>query len=224
MSAPDSAHAVVGALKAYFSEPIAKVLVASTLRRAQLDDSALSDANLGHAIDALERVIPLYITDERRRLECISRLRDLAPANDHGYEQPKRILSPAATTFRVSVSEDVSNAREAGRDIAQQVGFGRLEQMKIATAISELARNILLYAAPGEMRIAGIVAPRRGIEIVAADEGPGIPDVNLVMSTAYRSKTGMGMGMKGAKRLMDSFEVRSKVGLGTTIVARKYVP
>lgn len=93
----------------------------------------------------------------------------------------------------------------------------------MATAASELARNILLYAGAGELRVGISETPSRGIQITAIDTGPGIPDVDRVMSSGYRSRTGMGMGLKGARRLMDELEIDSRVGVGTTIVARKRV-
>lgn len=224
MLGPEVTNEVIGALKGYFSESIAKVLLSSTLRRANLGDAPADETGLPEAIDALERVLPTYIVDERRRTECVSRLRGIAPPR-HGSLAPRarRILAATSTAVRVRTPEDLNNAREIGRDIARRMGFSPLDQMKVATAISELARNILLYATTGDMTMAGVVAPRRGIEIVAADEGPGITNIDWVMSPAFRSRTGMGMGLKGTKRLMDHFEVQSRVGVGTTVTARKYV-
>jgi serine/threonine-protein kinase RsbT len=95
-------------------------------------------------------------------------------------------------------------------------------QTKIATAIAELARNILLYAIAGEVRIAAVEAPRRGVEVAARDEGPGIADLDLVMTGNYRSKTGMGMGLRGAKRLMDTFEIDTSP-TGTNVLTRKFL-
>jgi serine/threonine-protein kinase RsbT len=224
MLEPEATNEVIGTLKGYFSESIARVLLTSTLRRANLGDSSAGAAGLPEAIDALERILPTYIVDERRRTECVSRLRGLAPPRRGSFApRARRILSAASTAVRVANSEDLANAREVGRDLALRMGFSALDQMKIATAISELARNILLYASSGQLELAGIVAPRRGIEIVANDNGPGIADVDAVMSASFRSRTGMGMGLKGTKRLMDLLEVESKIGVGTTVVARKYV-
>jgi serine/threonine-protein kinase RsbT len=223
MPGASATHEVIGTLKAYFSEPLAKVLVSSTLRRARLDEAALDASRLGEAICALEAALPMYIGDERRRAECVTRLRHLSPDVGAPEAEPPRAASClASTTVRVETEEDATNAREVGRDIARRIGFAPLDQMKIATTISELVRNILLYATGGSLRVSGFTVPRRGIEIAATDRGPGIADVALVMSAGYRSHTGTGMGLKGAKRLMDSFEIESKLGLGTTVVARKY--
>ena len=238
MSAPEPITAtenLVGALKQYFSAPIAKALLTSTLRRARIDTEAVHDDSLPDVVHALERALPMYIADEGRRNECVGRLRRLLPkvAPPRNEDTQKRNSSrrPAAppsplasTVIRVKTADDVGNACEVGRDIARRVGFPSVDQTKIATAISELARNILLYAVTGEVRIAGIDAPRRGVEIAAIDGGPGIADLELVMSNAYRSRTGMGMGLKGAKRLMDTFDIATKPGVGTTVVVRKFVP
>ena len=124
--------------------------------------------------------------------------------------------------IQVVTADDVTNACEVGRDLARQVGFLDVQQTKIATAIAELARNILLYAISGEMRVAVIEAPRRGVEIAARDEGPGIKDLELVMVGAYRSRTGMGLGLRGSKRLMDTFEIETSP-TGTNIMARKFL-
>lgn len=245
MSAIDATEDVVGALKQYFSAPIAKALLTSTLRRAKIDGESLHDGSLLDVVHALERALPMYIADEGRRNECVGRLRRLLPhgavltrsdapplssrpgAGRHSSRRPAAPPSPsslASTVVRVKTADDVANACEVGRDIARRVGFPSVDQTKIATTISELARNILLYAVTGEVRIAGIEAPRRGIEVSAVDEGPGIADLELVMSNAYRSRTGMGMGLKGAKRLMDFFDIATKRGVGTTVIARKFVP
>jgi serine/threonine-protein kinase RsbT len=124
--------------------------------------------------------------------------------------------------LRISSSEDFQNASDVGRDICRQLGFGPLDQTKVSTAICELTRNILQYAGRGELKFATLNSPRRGIEVHAVDHGPGIPDLGLVMSTQYRSRTGMGMGLKGTKRIVDEFEIESVPGRGTRVVFRKY--
>jgi serine/threonine-protein kinase RsbT len=121
----------------------------------------------------------------------------------------------------VTVEGDVVRARGAGRDMCRQLGFTEINQVKVATAISELARNIFHYAKTGSVVLRRLSSPRPGIEIVASDNGPGIPDVKLVLSGTYKSKTGMGKGLLGARRLMDHFEVESVPGR-TVVVLRKY--
>jgi serine/threonine-protein kinase RsbT len=219
MTTSDATEEVVLELKQYFSAPIARALLTSTLRRAKMDGATLARQTIPDLITALERALPMYIADAGRRGECLGRLRKLGPparpAEANG-------LPAASTVIQVVTADDVTNACEVGRDLARHVGFPDVQQTKIATAIAELARNILLYAISGEMRIVAIDAPRRGVEIAARDEGPGIKDLELVMVGHYRSRTGMGLGLRGSKRLMDTFEIETS-SMGTSVLARKFV-
>ncbi len=118
---------------------------------------------------------------------------------------------------------DIVIARTLARDTAKSIGFGAIDQARIATAVSELARNIFLYAGTGSVTVREIEKHgRRGIEIVCEDQGPGIADVNLAMQDGYTTSRGMGMGLPGAKRLMDEFTINTEVGIGTVIVCRKW--
>ncbi len=119
---------------------------------------------------------------------------------------------------------DIVTARVEGRELAKELGFGVIDQARIATAISELTRNIVQYAEHGEAIMRPIeVGGRVGLEIICQDEGPGIPDVDLAMQDGFSTSTSLGMGMPGAKRLMDEFEIASEVGFGTTVTIRKWL-
>jgi serine/threonine-protein kinase RsbT len=118
---------------------------------------------------------------------------------------------------------DIVIARTMARDSAKALGFGAIDQARIATAVSELARNIFLYAGTGNVTVREIEKTgRKGIEIVCEDQGPGIANIDLVMQDGYSTSRGMGMGLPGAKRLMDEFTIRSQEGVGTTITCRKW--
>ncbi|HEU5011720.1 MAG TPA: anti-sigma regulatory factor [Roseiflexaceae bacterium] len=118
---------------------------------------------------------------------------------------------------------DIVIARTLARDTAKAIGFGAIDQARIATAVSELARNIFLYAGSGTVTVKGLDRNgRKGIEIVCDDQGPGITNIDLVMQDGYSTSRGMGMGLPGAKRLMDEFDIRSREGEGTTITCRKW--
>lgn len=118
---------------------------------------------------------------------------------------------------------DIVIARTMARDSAKALGFGAIDQARIATAVSELARNIFLYAGTGNVSVREIEkSGRKGIEIVCEDQGPGIANIDLVMQDGYSTSRGMGMGLPGAKRLMDEFTIRSQEGVGTTITCRKW--
>jgi serine/threonine-protein kinase RsbT len=118
---------------------------------------------------------------------------------------------------------DIVIARTMARDVAKALGFGAIDQARIATAVSELARNIFLYAGTGNVTVSQIEKNnRKGIEIVCEDQGPGITNIDLVMQDGYSTSRGMGMGLPGAKRLMDEFVIRSQENVGTTITCRKW--
>lgn len=125
---------------------------------------------------------------------------------------------------RVGQEADILTARQTGKRLAGKLGFSDSDTVLIATAISEIARNMLEYARGGEMRFRVLRAPRKGLEIQAEDHGPGIKDLELAMRDGYSSGGGLGLGLPGAKRLMDDFSVSSVPGTGTTVVMRKWVP
>ncbi|WJY27179.1 MULTISPECIES: anti-sigma regulatory factor [Sporosarcina] len=119
---------------------------------------------------------------------------------------------------------DIVAARQLGRNEAKNSGFGTVDQARITTAISELARNIYLYAGKGKIEIERLSTDgMKGITIIASDEGPGIPDMRKVMEDGFSTSGGLGAGMPGVKRLMDDFKVESEVGKGTTITATKWL-
>jgi signal transduction histidine kinase/CheY-like chemotaxis protein len=120
---------------------------------------------------------------------------------------------------------DVVVARQRARQIARHLGFEAQDQARIATAVSEIARNVTQYAGGGRIAFSleGRTAPQI-LTIIITDEGPGIPDLELVLSGRYRSQTGMGLGLLGARRLMDQFRIESVPGRGTSVQLRKFLP
>ncbi len=121
----------------------------------------------------------------------------------------------------ITLSDDILEARRKGREMGAALGFTSTDQAVIATAISELARNILLYARRGEVLLWCIEdGVRRGIQITAKDKGPGIPDIRLAMQDGWSTSGGLGLGLPGVKRLMDEFDLASKVGEGTVVTAK----
>lgn len=120
---------------------------------------------------------------------------------------------------------DIVAARVEGRNLAKEMGFGIIDQARIATAISELARNVVLYAQSGQVTLRQIATDGKvGIEILCEDQGQGIADVDAVMRDDHSTTQGLGTGLRGTKRLMDEFEIKSQLGVGTTIVVRKWLP
>ncbi len=128
--------------------------------------------------------------------------------------------------IRITIQSDVDvlNARQKGRALASRLGFSTVDLTLIATAISEIARNMASYAHDGEM----IFKPSRhgvkkGIIVIACDQGPGIPDLDRAMQDGYSTSGSLGLGLPGAKRLMDDFEITSAVGKGTCVTMKKWV-
>ncbi|MGQ9626175.1 MAG: anti-sigma regulatory factor [Anaerolineae bacterium] len=119
---------------------------------------------------------------------------------------------------------DIVTARVEGRNLAKELGFGTIDQARIATAISEIARNVVLYAPEGIVTVAVIDTGRkRGLEVICEDNGPGMEDLELAMQDGYSTSRGLGKGLPGAKRLVDEFEIESKPGKGTRVVMRKWL-
>jgi serine/threonine-protein kinase RsbT len=119
---------------------------------------------------------------------------------------------------------DIVAARQLGRNEAKEVGFGTVDQARITTAISELARNIYLYAGKGNIEIKQITEGNlTGLLVIASDKGPGISDVRKVMEDGYTTSGGLGAGLPGVKRLMDDFKIETTFGEGTTISAKKWL-
>jgi serine/threonine-protein kinase RsbT len=118
---------------------------------------------------------------------------------------------------------DIVIARQQGRTLAGQLGASRSAMTLVASAISELARNIVQYAREGEIVLSAVEESRRGIQIMARDHGPGIPDLELAMRDGYSTGGSLGLGLPGARRLMDEFAIDSEVGKGTTVLMRKWL-
>jgi serine/threonine-protein kinase RsbT len=131
---------------------------------------------------------------------------------------------PSDMHVRIEREADIVTARQKGRELASAVGFSSTDQTIIALAISEIARNIVSYAHRGGLTLSRVEnGGRRGITIVARDEGPGIPDIELAMRDGYSSTRSLGVGLPGAKRVMDEFDLRSTVGEGTTVTMTKWL-
>lgn len=128
------------------------------------------------------------------------------------------------STVEIVTEWDIVAARQLGRNEAKAIGFGAVDQARITTAISELARNIYLYARAGEVTIERISNEEKvGLRIIAEDKGPGISNLKKVMEDGYSTSGGLGAGLPGVKRLMDTMDIQSTVGSGTTIIIEKWI-
>jgi len=125
-------------------------------------------------------------------------------------------------TIRIQHDADVVRARKSARELATRLDFSRTDLTLIATAVSEIARNIVRFAAKGQVYIELVDQPRPGIRIVARDSGPGIPDIDQALADGYSTYNGLGLGLPGARRLMDEFTLTSEIHVGTTVTMTKW--
>ncbi|MGZ5969472.1 MAG: anti-sigma regulatory factor [Polyangiales bacterium] len=231
--------AIRAVLASYVSRMIAQSVLRAALDRARVDEA---DLDRGVPRDALlreiRRGISIFVSEESHRNECMNRLDELmqptTPAPAVVAETSPFALATAIAarphveshrSVEVPILDEngIVDARTRARELAGALGFSTIDQYKLATAVSELSRNIFRYAGKGKMRFGPVSSPRAGMFIIARDEGPGISDIALVMSDRYVSKTGLGRGLRGCKRIMDDFSIESTVGRGTTVTLRKYL-
>lgn len=130
-------------------------------------------------------------------------------------------LSPE--TINIETESDIVSARQVGRNLSRQLGFGTIMQSRMATSISELARNIYLYAGKGTITISPIERGGAiGLQITAIDAGPGIPDIRKALEDGYTTSGALGAGLPGVRRMMDEFDIQSAPGEGTRVVIVKW--
>jgi serine/threonine-protein kinase RsbT len=191
--------------------PTAHSIIKLARQRTGAFDVRLDKAQVRAMLASIEVNLRLFLEDAARRAECCAALRALvdgaAPAE-------------AAGTLSVPIraEEDIARARLAARDLAIRMGFTLTGQTRLVTAVSELARNIVQYAGEGSLELKPTTSPP-GITITATDRGPGIVNLEDILAGNYKSKMGMGMGLRGIKRIAQHFEVETKAGRGTTVCA-----
>jgi serine/threonine-protein kinase RsbT len=134
-------------------------------------------------------------------------------------------VSDGEIRVAINSDQDIVGARQKGRSLAAELGFSPSDATLIATAISELARNIVSYARRGEIRLRRIQnSVRRGIMVIACDEGPGIRDIAMALQDGFSTSGSLGLGLPGVRRLMDEFDIASKPGRGTKVTVKKWRP
>lgn len=212
------ADAVLAVLERSFPTALAATLLMVARRRAGCPTGPLEVAKLRTVVQIIQDSLSTYLPDPERRRACV----DALGALSNGPVTPRR-AGPLSVSVAVRSEADLQSVTDTAKRCARELGMSVLDQTKMMTATAELARNILQYARSGEVRFGVVDTPRKGLTIVATDSGPGIPDIARVMTAGYVSKTGMGIGLQGAKRLMDEFDIESVPGRGTTVTLRKYV-
>ena len=213
---------LLGVLQQFMSETAARLVLRGTLESLRLSAESLSTLDLPRVLDALEPASRHFV-EPLRRPDLSSRLKALTQAPASALSSTPTREMPAVTpvelrptTYLVRTEADASYARLAARSMCEALGGKGFECQKVATAVSELARNQVSYAGGGTIQIIPQQTPRKLIRVRAEDQGRGIPELERVLSGTYRSKTGMGLGLLGVKRLADKFEVNTG-GSGTQV-------
>jgi serine/threonine-protein kinase RsbT len=125
-------------------------------------------------------------------------------------------------TLSLTAEPDVVTVRRRVREVTSQLGFSLVDQTKLVTAASELARNNLIYGGGGHMVVEMLNGPRTGVRLSFEDSGPGIPDIELAMRDGFTTGSGLGLGLGGAKRLVSEFSIVSAIGKGTKVTITKW--
>ena len=243
---------LLNVLQEYLSPIMARSALRSAATQAEVDIDAFRPGDAERILRYIERALNLYCDDRSQARACGQRLSRAMRAHfelhgeatgqrrtalmdawqvgrETGSSAPPIEARSAAGTLQHSTipigSEwDIVVARNTGRTMCSHFGFSASAQVKIATVISELARNILTYAQTGEIRLeVGVRAGRVMMEVQAHDHGPGIDDVEGILAGHYRSRTGLGQGLRGSKRLVDEFDVQTGRGKGTSVTTRTYL-
>jgi len=203
--------------------------IAARLNRARARlrvEYLLTQENTEPPSDRCRPVLLALSSGDRRRqreveaglhmLECGLCARLSRPLLDRGQHRDDEVR------VAIRTDADIVKARQAARELAGRLGFSATDLTVLATAVSEVARNIVRFAGTGEVAIKLVESPRRGVQVVAHDAGPGIPDVEQALTDGYSTYNGLGLGLPGARRLMDEFAIVSEASRGTTITMTKW--
>jgi serine/threonine-protein kinase RsbT len=125
-------------------------------------------------------------------------------------------------TLPVKSEPDVVVVRRRVREVSTQLGFSLVDQTKVVTAASELARNTIIYGGGGEMRMETLNGPRTGVRLTFEDKGPGIQNIEIALRDGFTTGSGLGLGLGGSKRLVHDFEIASRTGEGTRVTITRW--
>ena len=205
-----------GAVAAQLNRTRARLRVEYLLVSERVDPPTEQCRPVLLALSSADRRRQREVDAARHLLECdvCARLSEPLLARGRPRDDDVRVA--------VRTDADIVTARQAAREVATRLGFSPTETTSIATAVSEMARNIVRFADSGEVVVTEVTGPRCGISIVARDAGPGIPDVEQALEDGYSTYRGLGLGLPGARRLMDEFAVVSETGRGTTVTMTKW--
>lgn len=207
-----------GAVAAQLNRSRARLRVEYLLAMEQSDPPTERCRPVLRALSSGDRRRQREVDADQHLLDCELCARLSRPLLGRGQQRDDEVR------IRVEGDGDVVLARQGARQLAARLGFSATELTVIATAVSEVARNIVKFADVGEVCVELLAKPRRGVRIVARDAGPGIPDIEQALADGYSTYHGLGLGLPGARRLMDEFEVVSDLGKGTMVTMTKWLP
>ncbi len=205
---PANLAPIMKALERYLSTVNAKLLLERALRERKLTIEAFTATDLPKIGDPLRRGVHLFVNDNRRE-DALKEIAVLCGSDS--------LVSESCSTD-VSSEADIVTARNHARQMADTVGTSSFTMHKLMTIVSELGRNIVSYAEVGKIELTLVKKPTNRMVIRAIDTGPGISNLSEILAGRYRSKTGLGKGLSGTKRLCDRFDV-STGAAGTVVVA-----
>ncbi|MGW5237876.1 sigma-70 family RNA polymerase sigma factor [Monashia sp. NPDC004114] len=212
----DETGSTPGAIAAQLNRTRARMRVEYLLALEQIEPPTDKCRPVLYAISGGDRRRQKEVDAARHVLECRLCGRLSEPLTGRGQSRDDELRVPIAT------DADIVAARRAAREMAKRVGFGGTDLTIIATAVSEVSRNIVRFAGQGEVVFELLKEPRQGLLVVARDSGPGIPDVQQALQNGYSTYRGLGLGLPGARRLMDEFAIVSEPGHGTTVTMTKW--
>lgn len=212
---------IAAVLNEYVGTIVARSIVNGAASSCGIDPHELSAAQIPGYLRALDNGVQAFVAEPTKQRECSARLRSMLESS--GFQAMNATAVSTHMVVEINGEYDIVTARNHTKTVCEDLGFRPSEQVKIATVVSELARNIVAYVGRGRIELEAVNTPRRGIEIRAIDQGNGIPNLDEILSGRYRSRTGMGVGLLGTKRLMDEFTIDSGRGRGTKLVVRKYI-
>lgn len=207
-----------GAVAAQLNRTRARLRVAYLLEVEQAEPPTAQCRPVLLALSGGDRRRQREVDADGHLLACGLCARLSVPLLERGAARDERVRVP------ISSDADIVGARQAARELAGRLGLSRTDLTVVATAVSEVSRNIVRFAGSGEVVLELLDAPRAGLRVVARDAGPGIADCEAALADGYSTSRSLGLGLPGARRLMDEFALVSQPGQGTTVTMTKWAP
>ncbi len=199
----------------------ANLVLGRACARCGVSPHSLSSRHLRRLLTELAPLLAGYLSRSQAR-QALQELRSLERTAG-GNRGGRAGSSGEPLVIRVAHEDHIDRARSAALCLCRDQGMGNVDSVKVATVVSELSRNILQYADHGTITLIAINGARTGVRVVAEDQGPGIPHLRDVLDGRWRSRTGMGLGLLGSRRLMSSFDIQQEMNKGTRVTAEKYL-